>query len=42
MSPSGRLALSDPDPYIYHFPDGNAGITRSFVRALEGVELKTR
>jgi spermidine dehydrogenase len=35
MSPSGRLALSDPDPYIYHFPDGNAGITRSFVRALQ-------
>jgi spermidine dehydrogenase len=34
MSPSGRLALSDPDPYIYHFPDGNAGIARSLVRTL--------
>lgn len=34
MSPSGRLALTDPDPYIYHFPDGNAGVVRSLVRAL--------
>jgi spermidine dehydrogenase len=34
MSPSGRLALTDPDPYIYHFPDGNAGVARSLVRAL--------
>lgn len=34
MSPSGRLALTDPDDYIYHFPDGNAGVTRSFVRAM--------
>ena len=34
MSPSGRLALTDPDDYIYHFPDGNAGVARSFVRAL--------
>jgi spermidine dehydrogenase len=34
MSPSGRLAFSDPDPYIYHFPDGNAGIARSLVRTL--------
>lgn len=34
MSPSGRLALVDPDPYIYHFPDGNAGVARSLVRAM--------
>jgi spermidine dehydrogenase len=26
MSPSGRLVLTDPDPYIYHFPDGNARV----------------
>jgi spermidine dehydrogenase len=34
MSPSGRLALTDPDDYIYHFPDGNAGVARALVRAL--------
>ena len=34
MSPSGRLALTDPDPYIYHFPDGNAGVARSLIRTL--------
>ena len=34
MSPSGRLALTDPDDYIYHFPDGNASVARSFVRAM--------
>lgn len=34
MSPSGRLALTDPDPYIYHFPDGNAGVARSLVRTM--------
>src|SRR5882724_588033 len=34
MSPSCRLALTDPDPYIYHFPDGNAGVARALVRAL--------
>ncbi len=34
MSPSGRLALTDPDDYIYHFPDGNAAVARSFVRAM--------
>lgn len=33
-SPSGRLAFTDPDDYIYHFPDGNAGIARALVRAL--------
>ncbi|WP_374656435.1 NAD(P)-binding protein [Dongia sp.] len=34
MSPSGRLALTDPDPYIFHFPDGNAGLARALLRAL--------
>ncbi|MET3899326.1 spermidine dehydrogenase [Devosia sp. UYZn731] len=34
MSPSGRLVLTDPDDYIYHFPDGNAGVVRALVRAL--------
>lgn len=34
MSPSGRLAKTDPDDYIYHFPDGNAGIARALVRRL--------
>jgi spermidine dehydrogenase len=34
MSPSGRLALTDPDEYIHHFPDGNASVARAFVRAL--------
>lgn len=33
-APSGRLSKADPDPYIYHFPDGNAGVARSLVRAL--------
>lgn len=34
MSPSGRLARTDPDEYIYHFPDGNAGVARALVRSL--------
>jgi spermidine dehydrogenase len=34
MSPSGRLALTDPDDYIHHFPDGNASIARALVRAM--------
>lgn len=34
MSPSGRLALTDPDDYIFHFPDGNASVARLLVRAL--------
>ena len=34
MSPSGRLALTDPDEYIHHFPDGNASVARAFVRKL--------
>jgi spermidine dehydrogenase len=34
MSPSARLSQLDPDEYIYHFPEGNAGISRSLVRKL--------
>ncbi|MFL6620186.1 MAG: NAD(P)-binding protein [Povalibacter sp.] len=34
LSPSGRLAFTDPDPYIFHFPDGNASVARALVRAL--------
>ena len=34
MSPSGRLAKTDPDDYIYHFPDGNASVARLLVRDL--------
>ena len=34
MSPSGRLAKTDPDDYIFHFPDGNASIARLLVRSL--------
>jgi len=34
MSPSGRLTKTDPDDYIYHFPDGNAGIARALVRRM--------
>ncbi len=31
---AGRRGLRDPDPYIYHFPDGNASIARLLVRKL--------
>ena len=34
MSPSGRLEKIDQDDYIYHFPDGNAGVARALVRKL--------
>ncbi len=34
MSPSGRLVQTDPDEYIFHFPDGNASIARLLVRSL--------
>ena len=34
MSPSGRLVLTDPDDYIFHFPDGNASVARAIVRKL--------
>ena len=34
LSPSGRLNQKNPDPYIYHFPDGNGSLARALVRAL--------
>jgi spermidine dehydrogenase len=34
MSPTGRLAYTDPDAYVYHFPDGNHGLARALVREL--------
>ena len=34
MSPTGRLAYTDPDEYIYHFPDGNYALVRALVRTL--------
>jgi spermidine dehydrogenase len=34
LSPSGRLMQKNPDPYIHHFPDGNASVARAIVRAL--------
>ncbi len=34
LSPSGRLMQRNPDPYIHHFPDGNASLARAIVRRL--------
>jgi spermidine dehydrogenase len=34
MSPSGRQLMASTDEYVYHFPDGNAGVARALVRAL--------
>lgn len=34
MSPSGRQLKASEDEYIYHFPDGNAGVARALVRSL--------
>jgi spermidine dehydrogenase len=34
LSPSGRLNQKSTDPYIYHFPDGNASLARALVRKL--------
>jgi spermidine dehydrogenase len=34
LSPSGRLNQKNPDPYIHHFPDGNASLARALVREL--------
>ena len=39
MSPTGRLAYTDPDPYIYHFPDGNHGLARALLRHLNFAAL---
>ena len=32
--PQGRGNAEKPDPYIFHFPDGNASVARLLVRAL--------
>ena len=32
LSPSGRLLQRNPDPYIHHFPDGNASLARAILR----------
>jgi len=34
MAPSGRVNFAGPDPYIHHFPEGNAGVARALVRRL--------
>jgi spermidine dehydrogenase len=34
LSPSGRKLKAATDDYIYHFPDGNAGVARALLRAL--------
>lgn len=34
MSASGRQAMASRDDYIYHFPDGNAGVVRAMLRRL--------
>jgi spermidine dehydrogenase len=42
MSATARRSLTDPDPYIFHFPDGNAGLARALVRALVPAALPGR
>ncbi len=34
MSPSGRQLKAGKDDYVYHFPDGNAGVARALIRSL--------
>ncbi len=34
MSPSGRQLHLSKDDYVYHFPDGNAGLARALIRSL--------
>ena len=40
MSPSGRIKKVDDGDYIYHFPDGNAGVARALLRAIIPDALK--
>ena len=42
MSATARRSLTDPDPHIFHFPDGNAGLARALVRALIPAALPGR
>ena len=41
-SPSERVTWTCTDPYIYHFPDGCAGVARLLVRALVPEALRGR
>ncbi|WP_207224998.1 NAD(P)/FAD-dependent oxidoreductase [Rivibacter subsaxonicus] len=46
MSPTGRQAFAGSDEYIYHFPDGNAGVVRAMLRklipaALPGTDIES-
>jgi spermidine dehydrogenase len=34
ISPSGRQLMASEDDYVFHFPDGNAGVARALLRAL--------
>ena len=34
LSPSGRKLRASEDDYVYHFPDGNAGVARALLRSL--------
>jgi spermidine dehydrogenase len=34
MSATGRQAFAGVDEYVYHFPDGNAGVVRAMLRTL--------
>jgi len=34
LGSGGRGPFADEEPYIFHFPDGNAGVARALVRAL--------
>jgi spermidine dehydrogenase len=34
LSPVGRESVDGPEPYIFHFPDGNASIARLLVQSL--------
>jgi spermidine dehydrogenase len=42
MSPSGRQLMAGTDEYVYHFPDGNAGVARALVRSLIPAALPGR
>jgi spermidine dehydrogenase len=34
MSPTARKGMAGSDPYIFHLPDGNAGLVRALLRTL--------
>ncbi|WP_374676025.1 NAD(P)-binding protein [Ideonella sp.] len=39
LSPSGRQMKAGSDSYVYHFPDGNAGVVRALLRSLVPASL---